>query len=160
LNITPQGVQRPGTFHRHFSPAVLLPIREADRARDRAGQPEAAGAEFRLPGHHADPRRPGMTDDAAGFGARLGDFPRSAGLSQQALAERSGLSIRAISNLERGRTWSLSTVWPTRWGCATRRERSSSPLLRGTGRPHVNLRGYGPDEPVPAADALERGGWD
>jgi len=48
-----------------------------------------------------------MTDDVAAFGARLGDFRRSAGLSQQELAERSGLSIRAISNLERGRA-----KWP------------------------------------------------
>jgi len=63
-------------FHRHFSPAVLLPIREADRARDRAGQPEAAGAESRLPGDHPDLRRPGMTDDVAAFGARLGDRRR------------------------------------------------------------------------------------
>jgi DNA-binding XRE family transcriptional regulator len=44
-----------------------------------------------------------MIDDVAAFGARLGEFRRSAGLSQQELAERSGLSIRAISNLERGR---------------------------------------------------------
>jgi tetratricopeptide (TPR) repeat protein/transcriptional regulator with XRE-family HTH domain len=45
-----------------------------------------------------------MTDDAAAFAARLIAFRRSAGLSQQELAERSGLSIRAISNLERART--------------------------------------------------------
>lgn len=44
-----------------------------------------------------------MTDDVAAFGAQLGDFRRSVGLSQQELAERSGLNIRAISNLERGR---------------------------------------------------------
>jgi tetratricopeptide (TPR) repeat protein/transcriptional regulator with XRE-family HTH domain len=44
-----------------------------------------------------------MTDIAA-FAARLTAFRRSAGLSQQELAERSGLSIRAISNLERART--------------------------------------------------------
>jgi len=41
--------------------------------------------------------------DVAAFGAQLGDFRRSAGLSQQELGERSGLNIRAISNLERGR---------------------------------------------------------
>lgn len=45
-----------------------------------------------------------MTDDIRQFGVRLGAFRRSAGLSQQELAERSGLSVRAISNLERGRT--------------------------------------------------------
>lgn len=44
-----------------------------------------------------------MTEDVAAFGAQLGDFGRSAGLSRQELAERSGLNIRVISNLERGR---------------------------------------------------------
>ena len=45
-----------------------------------------------------------MTDDAAVFGERLRACRQSAGLSQDELAERSGLSIRAISNLERGHT--------------------------------------------------------
>jgi len=45
-----------------------------------------------------------MTDDAAAFGERLRARRQSTGLSQEELAERSGLSIRAISNLERGRT--------------------------------------------------------
>jgi transcriptional regulator with XRE-family HTH domain len=43
-------------------------------------------------------------DDGAGFGNRLRARRRSSALSQQELAERSGLSIRAISNLESGRT--------------------------------------------------------
>jgi tetratricopeptide (TPR) repeat protein/transcriptional regulator with XRE-family HTH domain len=47
-----------------------------------------------------------MTDPAA-FGARLSACRRLAGLSQEELASRSGLSARAISNLERGRT-----KWP------------------------------------------------
>jgi predicted ATPase/transcriptional regulator with XRE-family HTH domain len=38
------------------------------------------------------------------FGARLRDCRRAAGLSQEELAERAGLSVRAISDLERGRT--------------------------------------------------------
>jgi tetratricopeptide (TPR) repeat protein/transcriptional regulator with XRE-family HTH domain len=42
--------------------------------------------------------------DAGGFKARLRACRQSAGLSQQELAERSGLSVRAISDLERGRT--------------------------------------------------------
>ena len=45
-----------------------------------------------------------MSGDSRAFGARLRAVRRSAGLSQQELAERSGLSIRTISNLERGRT--------------------------------------------------------
>jgi tetratricopeptide (TPR) repeat protein/transcriptional regulator with XRE-family HTH domain len=42
--------------------------------------------------------------DAGGFRARLRACRQSAGLSQQELAGRSGLSVRAISDLERGRT--------------------------------------------------------
>jgi tetratricopeptide (TPR) repeat protein len=45
-----------------------------------------------------------MTDETAVFGVRLSAGRRSAGLSQEELAERSGLSVRAIGNLERGRT--------------------------------------------------------
>jgi tetratricopeptide (TPR) repeat protein/transcriptional regulator with XRE-family HTH domain len=45
-----------------------------------------------------------MSNDAAMFGARLRACRYAAGLSQAALAEQSGLSIRAISDLERGRT--------------------------------------------------------
>jgi DNA-binding XRE family transcriptional regulator len=45
-----------------------------------------------------------MTDDVAPFGARLAAWRRSAGLSQEELASGSSLSVRAISNLERGRT--------------------------------------------------------
>jgi transcriptional regulator with XRE-family HTH domain len=44
------------------------------------------------------------TDGAGEFGARLTAGRRLIGLSQTELAERSGLSIRAISNLEHGRT--------------------------------------------------------
>jgi tetratricopeptide (TPR) repeat protein/transcriptional regulator with XRE-family HTH domain len=45
-----------------------------------------------------------MSDDAAVFGAQLRACRYAAGLSQEALAERSGMSIRAIGDLERGRT--------------------------------------------------------
>lgn len=48
-----------------------------------------------------------MTHDAGiaeRFGLRLGVLRRSAGLSQEELAELSGLSVRMIRNLERGRT--------------------------------------------------------
>jgi tetratricopeptide (TPR) repeat protein/DNA-binding XRE family transcriptional regulator len=50
-----------------------------------------------------------MSDDGEEFGARLRACRRSTGLSQQELARRSGLSIRTISDLERGRT-----RWPYR----------------------------------------------
>ncbi len=42
-----------------------------------------------------------MTDDAETFGARLRAFRLLADLSQEGLAERSGVSVRTISNLER-----------------------------------------------------------
>jgi tetratricopeptide (TPR) repeat protein/transcriptional regulator with XRE-family HTH domain len=45
-----------------------------------------------------------MTDDPRAFGARLSACRRLAGLSQEELAVRSGLSVRAISNLECGRS--------------------------------------------------------
>jgi DNA-binding SARP family transcriptional activator/tetratricopeptide (TPR) repeat protein/transcriptional regulator with XRE-family HTH domain len=48
-----------------------------------------------------------MADDTGAFGALLGAWRRLAGLSQGELAERAGLSIRAVSNLECGRT-----AWP------------------------------------------------
>lgn len=43
-----------------------------------------------------------MVDGAAAFGVRLRACRRSAGLSQEELAVRAGLSVRTISNLERG----------------------------------------------------------
>jgi tetratricopeptide (TPR) repeat protein/transcriptional regulator with XRE-family HTH domain len=48
-------------------------------------------------------------DVKAGFGARLRACRETAGLSQPELADRAGLSIRAISDMERGRT-----QWPYR----------------------------------------------
>ena len=51
----------------------------------------------------------GQADAAGPFGARLRACRQSAGLSQDELAERSGLSVRAIRDLERGRT-----RWPYR----------------------------------------------
>lgn len=45
-----------------------------------------------------------MNEDALAFGTRLRSCRMTARLSQQELAERSGLSVRAISDLERGRT--------------------------------------------------------
>ncbi len=45
-----------------------------------------------------------MGDDDEGFGYRLRTSRVAAGLSQHRLAQRSGLSIRMISDLERGRT--------------------------------------------------------
>ncbi len=54
-------------------------------------------------------RRPGMSEDGGAFGSHLRACRRAAGLSQQELAERAGLSIRTIGNLERG-----ASKWPYR----------------------------------------------
>jgi tetratricopeptide (TPR) repeat protein/transcriptional regulator with XRE-family HTH domain len=45
-----------------------------------------------------------MNDEGGAFGPQLRALRLDAGLSQQELAEKSGLSVRAISDLERGRT--------------------------------------------------------
>jgi transcriptional regulator with XRE-family HTH domain len=45
-----------------------------------------------------------VSEVASAFGARLRACRQSAGMSQQELAERSGLSVRTVSDLERGRT--------------------------------------------------------
>jgi tetratricopeptide (TPR) repeat protein/DNA-binding XRE family transcriptional regulator len=52
-----------------------------------------------MAGDHREPRG----GEGAAFGTRLSACRRSAGLTQQELADRSGLSVRAISNLELGR---------------------------------------------------------
>jgi hypothetical protein len=44
-----------------------------------------------------------MVEDGGGFGGRLACCRRRAGLSQRELADRSGLSVRSVGNLERGR---------------------------------------------------------
>jgi tetratricopeptide (TPR) repeat protein/transcriptional regulator with XRE-family HTH domain len=51
----------------------------------------------------------GRGEDPEVFGARLRDCREAAGLSQQVLAERCGLSVRTLSNLECGHT-----RWPYR----------------------------------------------
>ena len=50
-----------------------------------------------------------MSEDGGAFGRHLRASRRAAGLSQQELAERSGLSVRTIGNLERG-----ASKWPYR----------------------------------------------
>lgn len=59
------------------------------------------------------------TAGGATFGPALRALRDRAGLTQEELAERSGLSVRGISDLERGikRRPHGETVrlWPTRW---------------------------------------------
>ena len=50
-----------------------------------------------------------MSEDGGAFGSHLRACRRAAGLSQQELAERAGLSVRTIGNLERG-----ASKWPYR----------------------------------------------
>ncbi|MGD0701156.1 MAG: tetratricopeptide repeat protein [Trebonia sp.] len=67
-----------------------------------------------------------MSGEADGFGALLRTRRRAAGFSQQELAEQSGLAVRTISDLERGRT---------RWPYPDSLHRLADALgLSGTGR--------------------------
>jgi transcriptional regulator with XRE-family HTH domain len=67
-----------------------------------------------------------MTDHVGAFGARLRTCRQAAGLSQEELAARSGLSVRTIRDLERGRT---------RWPYQDSLHRLADALeLRGDGR--------------------------
>ena len=50
-----------------------------------------------------------MSEDGGAFGSHLRSAGRAAGLSQQELAERAGLSVRTIGNMERG-----ASKWPYR----------------------------------------------
>lgn len=50
-----------------------------------------------------------MDDNRTALSAQLRAYRQTAGLSQQELADRSGLSVRAVSDMERGRT-----QWPYR----------------------------------------------
>ena len=52
----------------------------------------------------------GFVATSSDFGDRLRSGRIAVGLSQEELAEQSGLSVRAIGNLERGRT-----LWPHPW---------------------------------------------
>jgi tetratricopeptide (TPR) repeat protein/transcriptional regulator with XRE-family HTH domain len=65
---------------------------------------EAAGSRFICQLTGPNLQGPAMTDDVAAFGTQLCAWRRLAGVSQEELAGRCGLSIRAISDLERGRT--------------------------------------------------------
>jgi predicted ATPase/DNA-binding CsgD family transcriptional regulator/DNA-binding XRE family transcriptional regulator len=56
-----------------------------------------------MTGQRTDPGKPAMSDDPASFGDMLRRLRSAAGLSQEELAARAGLSRNGISNLERGR---------------------------------------------------------
>ena len=92
-----------------------------------------------------------MDDNDAGFGTILRACRRSAGLSQQELSEASGMSVRAISNLERGRT-----RWPypgslSRLADGLRlRDRARAEFISAAGRRLVNA-------PAARADAVSEG---
>ncbi|MCF3179985.1 helix-turn-helix domain-containing protein [Streptomyces polychromogenes] len=66
-----------------------------------------------------------------GFGAHLRGRRSAAGLTQEELAERSGLSVRAIRDLEK-----RCGCWPRRSVCQRRRARNScAVLVRRSRRP-------------------------
>jgi DNA-binding SARP family transcriptional activator len=76
-----------------------------------------------------------MTDGGGTFGMRLGACRRLAGLSQEELAQRSGLSIRAVSNLEGGRTrWPYPDSVRRLAGALGLRGEQRSEFIAGAGR--------------------------
>ena len=81
--------------------SVRLPLAAVIAARDCAYT--SAGRRASL----SEFERPGLSEDPEVFGAWLRARREAARLSQQELAERCGLSVRAVRNLERGRT-----QWP------------------------------------------------
>jgi transcriptional regulator with XRE-family HTH domain len=87
-----------------------------------------------------------MSDGGQGFGARLRSCRQTAGLSQEGLAERSGLSVRAISKLERGHA---------RWPYQDTLQRLADALgLQGTARAEfTGAPGRRPARAGPAANA-------
>jgi tetratricopeptide (TPR) repeat protein len=90
-----------------------------------------------------------MSEDLIGFGAQLRACRRLVGLSQQELAESSGLSIRTISNLERGRT---------RKPYPNTRERLADALeLRGQARNEFIAAGRSPGSAMIAAGMVNNG---
>ena len=89
---------------RHFGPAVsVLKCRSGDGGGPWASAPACLATRVALSDRRFRRVGPGMTESVA-FGAWLRSCRRSAGLSQEVLAERAGLSVRAVRDLERGRT--------------------------------------------------------
>ena len=77
-----------------------------------------------------------MSSDTAAFSTVLRQLRTAAALSQEALAERAGLSLRGVSDLERGaapRTASEYRAHARGCACAQPR-RSAGPPCRGTTR--------------------------
>jgi transcriptional regulator with XRE-family HTH domain len=74
---------------------------------------------------------PGGYDLAGGFGAILRVHRTSRGLTQEELASLSGLSVRAIADMERGRT---SRPYPSSVQCLADALRLSSPEREHLGR--------------------------
>jgi tetratricopeptide (TPR) repeat protein/transcriptional regulator with XRE-family HTH domain len=103
-----------------------------------------------------------MSDGTDSFGARLRAYRRSSMLSQEELAERSGLSVRAIRDLERGRTrWpyqdslhrladALELTGPPRSEFITAAGRRLGTRLGGDSGPRIRSRGVVPRH-LPAA---------
>ncbi len=97
-----------------------------------------------------------MSQEAVSFGARLRRQRLAAGLTQEALAERAGLSAKAVSDLERdpARTPRLGTVTLLADALGADPERRAE--LLAAARPALGPDGAGPDGAGPAAELSRR----
>jgi tetratricopeptide (TPR) repeat protein/DNA-binding XRE family transcriptional regulator len=91
-----------------------------------------------------------MTETAGGFGARLRSSRRLAALTQEELAERSGVSVRTIGNLEHGRAHK-----PYRSTCEALADALG---LRGTARAEFVATGRRLGKTAAAVGAVRPGG--
>jgi tetratricopeptide (TPR) repeat protein/transcriptional regulator with XRE-family HTH domain len=119
---------------------------------ERCGMPVGEGCAVRYAVQTCEAE---MTETGA-FGAWLRSCRQSAGLSQEALAGRAGLSVRAVRNLERGRTGPHSGSLHRLADALELRDEARGQLFAAAGR---QLAGHAPADVAAAPEGrLDRAG--